>query len=76
MICSEKNKGDAGIIASSVVQNIFLNQNVYSSPELSKWESYKSNTVSERCFFKTAVLQNHELQNNCSCNVEKILVEK
>ena len=39
-------------------------------------ESHKSNAVSERCFCKTAVLQNHELQNSCGCNVEKILVAK
>ena len=55
LISSEKNQGDAGIIASSLAQNIFLNQNVYSSPELSKWESYKSNAVSERCFAKQLV---------------------
>ena len=52
MLSSEKNKGDAGKIASSFAQNIFNNQNVYSSPESSKWESYKSNAVSERCFAK------------------------
>ena len=52
LISSEKNSGDAGMIVSSLAQNIFLNQNVYSSPELSKWESYKSNAVSERCFAK------------------------
>ena len=52
LLSSEKNKGDAGKIASSFAQNIFCNQNVYSSPESSKWASYKSNVVSERCFGK------------------------
>ena len=52
LLSSEKNKGDAGKIASAFAQNIFCNQNVYSSPESSKWESYKSNAVSERCFAK------------------------
>ena len=52
LLSSEKNKGDAGKIASSFAQNIFCNQNVYSSPESSKWESYKSDTVSEKCFAK------------------------
>ena len=52
LLSSEKNKGHAGKIASSFAQNIFCNQNVYSSPETSKWESYKSNAASERCFAK------------------------
>ena len=39
-------------IAPSFAQNIFRNQNVYSSPESSKWESYKLNAVSETCFAK------------------------
>ena len=76
MLSSEKNKGDAGKIASSFAQNIFCNQNVYSSPESSKWESYKSKAVSERFFAKKPVLQNRELQNSCDWNVEKTLVEK
>ena len=53
MLSSEKNKGDAGKIASSFAQNIFCNQNVYSGPESYKWELYKSNAVSERCFAKS-----------------------
>ena len=52
LLSSEKNKGDAGKIASSFAQNIFCNQNVYSSPGSSKWEPYKSKAVSERCFAK------------------------
>ena len=52
LLSSDKNKGDAGKIASSFAQYIFRNQNVYSSTELFKWESYKSNAVSERCFAK------------------------
>ena len=52
MLNSEKNKGDAGKLASPFAQNIFRNQNVYSSPESSKWELYKSNAVSEKCFAK------------------------
>ena len=52
LISTEKIKGDVGIIAFSFTQNIFCNQNVCSSRELSKWESYKSNKVSERCFEK------------------------
>ena len=39
-------------IAPLFAQNIFRNQNVYSSPESSKWESYKLNSVSETCFVK------------------------
>ena len=69
---SEKSKGDAGKIASLFAQNIFRNQNVYSSSETSKWESYKSEAVSET----TAALQNPELKITCGWNVEKILVEK
>ena len=59
---------DAGKIASLFAKNIFRNQNVYSSPDSSKWESYKSETVREM-FCKTAVLQNPErdvLQDSCS----------
>ena len=41
LLSSEKNKGDAGKIVSSFTQNIFCNQNVYSSPDSSKWESVK-----------------------------------
>ena len=52
LLSSAKNKGDAWKIASSFAHYIFCHQNVYSSPETSKWESYKSNTVSERCFTK------------------------
>ena len=52
LIISEKSKGDAGKIDSSFAQNIFRNQKVYSSPESPKWESYKSDAVSERCFTK------------------------
>ena len=47
MLSSEKNKGDAGKIVSSFTQNIFCNQNVYSSPDSSKWESYISNAVKD-----------------------------
>ena len=72
MESSEKSKGDAGKIASLFAQNIFRNQNVYSSSEASKWESYKSEAVSET----TAALQNPELKITCGWNVEKILVEK
>ena len=52
LIISEKSKGDAGKVDSSFAQNIFRNQKVYSSPESPKWESYKSDAVSERCFTK------------------------
>ena len=52
LLNSEKNKGDAGKLASSFAQNIFRNKNVYSSPGSSKWELYKSNAVSEKCFAK------------------------
>ena len=41
LLSSEKNKGDAGKIVSSFTQNIFCNQNVYSSPDSSKWELVK-----------------------------------
>ena len=63
LLSSEKNRGDA----SSFVQNIICDQNVYSSPDSSKWESYKSNA-------KKAVLQN--LDQICKRHVEKTLVEK
>ena len=52
MLNLEKNKVDAGKLASPFAQSIFRNQNVYSSSESSKWELYKSNAVSEKCFAK------------------------